>query len=140
MRGGIAMQVADLAPAHPEPHLAATSLPGAYAGPGRDDVADLLAGIAVRLGEHDRCSVSGRPENVCTTHIVPVRSVVLVGERLGEAGELLELGAAEGVRQPSRGGGDLRIDAMQEGKSRFGYRRDGAAAIFRVHPALRESP
>src|SRR3989442_12406665 len=121
MRGGIAMQVADLAPTCPEPHLAATSLPGDYAGPGRDDVADLLAGIAVRLGEHDRCSVSGRPENVCTTHIVPVRSVVLVGERLGEAGELLEWGAAEGGAQPAGGGEALRIHRPQQGEYGCGY-------------------
>src|SRR3989442_7928509 len=103
MRGGIAMQVADLAPAHPEPHLAATSLPGAYAGPGRDDVADLLAGIALRLGRHDLCSVSGRPGNVCTTHIVPVRLVVLVGERLGEAGGRLGFWAAQGGAPRARG-------------------------------------
>src|SRR2546428_11969264 len=135
MRGGIAMQVADLAPAHPEPHLAATSLPGAYAGPGRDDVADLLAGIAVRLGKHDRCSVSGRPVNVCTTHIVPVRSVVLVGERLGEAGELLVVGGAEGGRLPSRGGGGLPVPALQEGTAPFWFRREGAAGVFTAPPA-----
>src|SRR2546422_7146281 len=113
MGGGIAVQVADLAPAQPEPQLAATSLASGYAGPGRDDVADLFAGTALGLGRHDLCSVLGRPENGCTTHIVPVRSVVLVGERLGEAGELLQLRGAEGVGQPARRGGDLRIDAIQ---------------------------
>src|SRR6267378_4524743 len=68
MRRRIAMQVADLAPPHPEPQLTTIAMAGGHTGPGRDDVDDLSAGAA-GVGRHNRCSVSGcSRERVHNTH------------------------------------------------------------------------
>src|SRR5258705_4056452 len=104
--------MAALPPAEPERELAPTSLSRRDARPGSDDIGDPFAGAAlsgcygrvvmrgsgieaVTVGGHDQHSVSGRPENVCTTHIVPETLVVWAGERLGEAGELIEHATAQ---------------------------------------------
>src|SRR2546425_12371441 len=65
--------------------------------------------------------------------------VVWCGEGVREAGELLQLRAAERFRQPSGGGGDLRIDTLQERAPRSGDRRDGAAPVGGIERPLSQS-
>jgi hypothetical protein len=59
MRGAIAMQVADLAAPQAHCELAATTLARGYAGPGRYDVDDLLAGAALSAARGDGVLVRG---------------------------------------------------------------------------------
>src|SRR6267143_905754 len=115
-------------------------LPWPVVTPGQDVTTSTICRLGLlELGDTTGAPSQVAPENVCTTHIVPVRSVVLTGECLGEPSELVELRAAERFRQAPCGGGDLRIDAVQQRVTRPGERRDRAAPVVRIQTPLGES-
>src|SRR3989454_11506871 len=90
------------------------------------------------------CAIRAAPsrdatENVCTTRIVPSERLCLVGEGFRQAGELLELRRAEGLRKPARRGGNLRIDTSQQFQAGARDGREGAAPVLVVARAADES-